>query len=114
VILNAESNKLTIIVMFVTDAILLMTMFVGLLRLRRRGGGTFELGRLLWKQVRWWLFSLAISDPDTFFISRGCYLVLDWHRRKAHASGEFSWFSRNRICAHGRSLPRCSCLYACT
>jgi hypothetical protein len=54
VILNAESNKLTIIVMFVTDAVLLMTMFVGLLRLRRRGGSKFELGRLLWKQVRWW------------------------------------------------------------
>jgi len=46
--------------MFVTDAVLLMTMFVGLLRLRRRGGSTFELGRLLWKQVRWWWFSLAV------------------------------------------------------
>ena len=29
-------------------------MLVGLLRLRRGGGGKFELGRLLWKQVRWW------------------------------------------------------------
>ena len=57
VILNVESNKPTIIVMFVTDAVLLMTMFVGLLRLRRRGGDTFELGRLLWKQVR----AVAIS-----------------------------------------------------
>jgi hypothetical protein len=27
-------------------------MLVGLLRLRRRGGGTLGLGRLLWKQVR--------------------------------------------------------------
>jgi len=27
-------------------------MLAGLLRLRRRGGGTFELGRLLWRQVR--------------------------------------------------------------
>ena len=27
-------------------------MLAGLLRLRRRGGGTFEIGRLLWKQVR--------------------------------------------------------------
>jgi hypothetical protein len=26
-------------------------MLVGLLRLRRRGGGSLELGRLLWKQV---------------------------------------------------------------
>jgi len=46
-----ESNKPTIIVVFVTDIVLLLTMLVGLLRLRRRGGGTFELGRLLWKQV---------------------------------------------------------------
>ena len=27
-------------------------MLAGLLRLRRRGGGAFELGRLLWRQVR--------------------------------------------------------------
>ena len=26
-------------------------MLVGLLRIRRRGGGTLDLGRLLWKQV---------------------------------------------------------------
>ena len=48
------------IVMLITDVVLLLTMFVGLLRLRRRGGGTFELGRLLWKQVRWWRFPLAV------------------------------------------------------
>jgi hypothetical protein len=27
-------------------------MLAGLLRLRRRGGDTFDLGRLLWRQVR--------------------------------------------------------------
>ncbi|KAH9954626.1 hypothetical protein BC827DRAFT_954478 [Russula dissimulans] len=51
VILNMESNKYIIVVVFVTDIVLLLIMLVGLFRLRRRGGGTFELGRLLWKQV---------------------------------------------------------------
>lgn len=59
-VLNVESNQPTMIVMLITDVVLLLTMFVGLLRLRRRGGGTFELGRLLWKQVRWWRFPLAV------------------------------------------------------
>jgi hypothetical protein len=35
----------------VTDIILLLIMLAGLLRLRRRGGGTYELWHLLWKQV---------------------------------------------------------------
>ena len=38
--------------MLVTDLVLLVTMFVGLLRLRRDGAGRFALGRLLWKQVK--------------------------------------------------------------
>jgi hypothetical protein len=37
--------------LLVTDMFLLLIMLVGLLRLRRDGGGTFDLGRLLWKQV---------------------------------------------------------------
>jgi len=53
VIRDAESNKPTMIVILATDVILLLTMFVGLIRLLGRGGGTFELGRLLWRQVRW-------------------------------------------------------------
>jgi len=40
------------IAMFATDFILLLIMLVGLLGLRRRGGSSFDLGRLLWKQVR--------------------------------------------------------------
>lgn len=54
VILNIESNQITVIIILVTDIILLSTMLVGLLRLRRGGGGKFELGRLLWKQVKCW------------------------------------------------------------
>jgi hypothetical protein len=53
VILNVESNQITVIAILATDIILLSTMLVGLLRLRRGGGGKFGLGRLLWKQVGW-------------------------------------------------------------
>ena len=42
--------------MVAIDIALVLAMFVGLLRLRDRGGGMFGLARLLWKQVRWWRF----------------------------------------------------------
>jgi len=48
---NMESNKLTIIAMFTADTVLALIMLIGLLRLRGHGGGMFNLGRLLWKQV---------------------------------------------------------------
>jgi hypothetical protein len=35
-------------------------MLIGLLRLRRKGGSAFALGRTLWKQVRWWQFPLVV------------------------------------------------------
>ena len=38
---------------FATDIALILIMLVGLLRLRTGGGGWFDLGRLLWKQVSW-------------------------------------------------------------
>lgn len=48
-------------VILVTDIILLSTMLVGLLRMRRRCGDTFALGRLLWTQVRYRrLFSTVV------------------------------------------------------
>ena len=49
---NIKSNKLAIITMFVADILLLLTMLLGLHRLRDRAGGMFGLARLLWKQVR--------------------------------------------------------------
>ncbi len=48
---NIETSKPNIIVMFISDMILLVTMLVGLLRLRRNGGGRFGLASLLWEQV---------------------------------------------------------------
>ncbi|KAH9964990.1 hypothetical protein BC827DRAFT_1186849 [Russula dissimulans] len=47
---NIDSNKLAISAMLGTDISLLLIMLAGLLRLRKRGGSKFELGRLLWKQ----------------------------------------------------------------
>ena len=49
--LNSEDNKLNIIVILITDIILLLTVLVGLIRLRYHGGGMLGLGSLLWKQV---------------------------------------------------------------
>ena len=41
-------------------------MLIGLLRMRHEarkgdGPGSFPLVRTLWKQVRWWQFSLAVA-----------------------------------------------------
>jgi hypothetical protein len=47
-----NSTKPTVIGSLVTDIVLLIIMFVGLLDLRLQAGGTFNLGRMLWKQVR--------------------------------------------------------------
>jgi hypothetical protein len=62
--------------MLVTDLVLLVTMFVGLLRLRRQGAGRFALGRLLWKQVRWRHFSGSRAPANVIFRLGGRYLAL--------------------------------------
>jgi hypothetical protein len=49
---NIQSNKLTVVSIFVTDVILLLIMLLGLLRLRFDGGGLLHIGSFLWKQVR--------------------------------------------------------------
>lgn len=50
---NMESEKLAVIIMVVADIVLILTMLLGLLRWKSHSGGMFEIGRLLWKQVRW-------------------------------------------------------------
>jgi hypothetical protein len=37
-------------------------MLIGLLRLRREGGGAFAMGRTLWKQVRQFLLAVVFSS----------------------------------------------------
>jgi len=66
---NAESNIATIISMFITDFLLLVTMLIGLLRMRHGGGGTLALGRLLWTQgVIWLSLATAAELPPLVFI----------------------------------------------
>jgi hypothetical protein len=54
---NLEIAKPSLISLFATDALLLLIMLAGLLRIRPVGD-TFKLWRLLWTQVGW-RFSLA-------------------------------------------------------
>jgi hypothetical protein len=53
-------TKLNLIVTLATDIVLLFIMFTGLLRLRLHERSAFGLGRLLWRQVGYWCFSLAV------------------------------------------------------
>jgi len=66
---NIESGKPNVVSVLVTDIVLLLVMLVGLLRLRRRGGGMFALGHLLWKQgVIWLLLATVAEVPPTMFV----------------------------------------------
>jgi len=59
---NAESNKLVITALPVTDLALLIIMLIGLFRIRHRGGGRFVLGQLLWKQGVVYLSFATIAE----------------------------------------------------
>ena len=60
VVSNLHTAELIILVSLSTGITLLLIMFFGLLRLGFHDRGAFELGRLLWKQVGYWCFSLAV------------------------------------------------------
>ena len=51
-IIDSDNSKPNIIVSLVTDVVLLLTMLIGLFRMRGHVDGKFGLGLLLWKQVR--------------------------------------------------------------
>ena len=57
---NLDISDLNILVALATDIVLLLIMFFGLRRLGFHDRGAFELGRLLWKQVGYWYFSLDV------------------------------------------------------
>lgn len=63
VILDIDGTKPNVVGSLVTNIALLVIMFIGLLRLRPEAGGVFNLGRMVWKQVRW-QFSLAVILPN--------------------------------------------------
>jgi len=69
-VLNSKSNQLNITVTLIADIILLLIVLIGLLRLRRDGGGRFALGRLLWNQGVLWLFLATVAEvPPTVLIA---------------------------------------------
>ena len=65
VLLNTEGSQKTVIVAFVSDVVLLLTMLVGLLRMRLRGDMS-GLRQLLWNQVGKALYLLS----DRLYVSR--------------------------------------------
>ncbi|KAF8256865.1 hypothetical protein EI94DRAFT_1836410 [Lactarius quietus] len=68
-VLNPEITKVTIIALLIADLVLLITMLVGLLRLRIHGT-MFALGKFLWNQGLIWLFLATISEvPAAVFVS---------------------------------------------
>ncbi|KAF8473059.1 hypothetical protein DFH94DRAFT_149353 [Russula ochroleuca] len=64
-----ESGLLNFIPTILSHTVLLLIMLVGLLKLRRRDGGTFGLVRLLWKQgVIWLALATAAEIPPVVLI----------------------------------------------
>jgi len=60
--LNIQSNAVNLVVTIVIDIVLLLTMLVGLIRLRRGEGGMFALSKLLWNQGILWLFLAIFAE----------------------------------------------------
>ncbi len=62
IVLNTEEIKHNIILILITDIVLLLMVLIGLLCLHD-SGGSFTLGRLLWKQVESerFLFTVILS-----------------------------------------------------
>ncbi|KAF8491229.1 hypothetical protein F5888DRAFT_1866334 [Russula emetica] len=60
-VLNTEKDKFHAISILISDIVLLLIVFIGLLRLHD-SGGTFALGRLLWKQGVLWLLIATVAE----------------------------------------------------
>ncbi|KAN0118569.1 hypothetical protein V8E52_004992 [Russula decolorans] len=68
IVLNTDKPKPSIIAILITDIVLLLIVFIGLLRLQG-SGVSFALGRLLWKQgVIWLLIATVAEVPPTVLI----------------------------------------------
>ncbi|KAF8499708.1 hypothetical protein F5888DRAFT_104529 [Russula emetica] len=78
IVTNVDVCKISIVSNFVADTILLLIMLAGLLRLRRRGGGTHMLWDLLWKQgVIWFVVATFAEFPPAVFMILNLNDVLD-------------------------------------
>jgi len=68
-ILNTESTKASVLVTLVTNIILFLIMFAGLLHLRRQGGNMPGLWRTLWRQgIIWFFLAIVAGIPPMVFI----------------------------------------------
>ena len=61
---TAERRVLGLVPTIFVDLVLILIMLVGLLLLRRHGGGMFGLTPILWRQVRWRFCLAAILSID--------------------------------------------------
>jgi hypothetical protein len=59
---NPRVGKLNALASFTTDIILLVVMFFGLFRLRFYKSNALGMGRLLWRQVGYGFFFLAVMS----------------------------------------------------
>ncbi|KAI0294350.1 hypothetical protein BC826DRAFT_340898 [Russula brevipes] len=79
--IDTQTSAPTLIAMLVTDLSLLLLMLVGLLHMRRDGGGTFGLSQLLWKQGLIWLLIATIAEAvPVIFIALN--LDVQWNLTK--------------------------------
>ena len=71
---RSDPSELGFVPTIVADMALLLIILAGLFVLRRNGGGTFGLARLVWRQVKW-RFSLALVRLCllNFLFSRGLF-----------------------------------------
>ncbi|KAN0112040.1 hypothetical protein V8E52_007957 [Russula decolorans] len=78
IITNIEVCQIAMVSGFVTDTLLLLIMLAGLLRLRHRVGGSYELWHLLWKQgVAWFVVAAVAELPTVVLMSLNVNEVLD-------------------------------------
>jgi len=68
--INFQSTKVTMVVAFVTDILLLIIMLAGLFRLGCHRHGSLATGRLLWNQGVVWIFLATVAGmAPTIFVS---------------------------------------------
>jgi len=70
-VLNLESTIPSTLSILFTDIVLLVTMLIGLFRMRVKGAGEPNLARFLWKQGLFWLFVVTVAGvlSSVFLIS---------------------------------------------
>ena len=63
-VLNLENTLPSTLAILFTDIVLLVTMLIGLFRMRVKGAGELNLAHFLWKQVRSCQFSVSVLIPN--------------------------------------------------